>query len=86
MYATPKEPPGGDIVVMVGDTGAGLMIMESALVSLPALFVASTVKLNVPDAEGVPDITPADERVRPLGRLPDAMDQVAAGYPVAVRV
>ena len=58
--------------------------MENALVSLPAAFVASTVKLNVPDAEDVPDITPADERVRPPGRLPTTTFQVAAS-PLAVR-
>jgi len=53
--------------------------MESALLSLPALFTALTVKLNVPDAVGVPDIAPSDERFRPPGRLPDAIDQVTAG-------
>jgi len=62
------------------------MVMESALLSLPAAFTAFTVKLNIPDTEGVPDIVPPDERFRPAGRLPDVIDHVAAGCPVAVRV
>jgi len=70
---------------MVGGTGAGLMTMESAFVSLPTLFAALTVKLNVPAVEGVPDMVPSDERLRPPGRLPDAIDHVAAGCPVAVK-
>jgi len=60
--------------------------MESALLSLPAAFTAFTVKLNMPDTEGVPDITPADERLNPPGRLPADTDQVIVGSPVAVRV
>jgi hypothetical protein len=35
------------------------------------------VKLNVPAAVGVPEITPVvDDRVRPAGRVPEVIDQV----------
>ena len=48
--------PGKFIVVMVGGTGASLMTISNACVSLPASFVAFTVKLKVPLAVGVPEM------------------------------
>ena len=65
------DPPPGVVT--------GAMVIDRPTVSLPALFPAVTVKLNVPAAEGVPDIVPSDERLRPPGRLPDAIDQVIVG-------
>jgi len=55
----------------------------------PAELVALTVKVNVfnPAAVGVPDISPvAAFRLKPVGRLPAAIDQVMGVVPVAASV
>jgi len=49
-------------------------------------FTALTVKLNVPAAVGVPEITPPLERLKPPGRVPLAMLHVMGVSPLAVRV
>ena len=67
-------------------TGGAVITMDNALVSLPTLLVAFTVKLEVPATVGVPDITPAAESVKPVGRLPLANDHVIGVVPVAVSV
>lgn len=41
-----------------------------------ALSVTATVKVEVPDAVGVPEIVPELERVNPAGRLPETRDHV----------
>jgi hypothetical protein len=43
--------------------------------------LTATVKVAVPLAVGIPDITPLPESVRPAGRLPDASDHVYPGVP-----
>ena len=58
--------------------------MLNALVSLPALLTALTVKLDVPAAVGVPVMTPSAESVNPAGRLPLCKDHVMGAVPVAV--
>ena len=53
--------------------------MESAFVTetlVVAESVTITVKLKVPDAVGVPEITPFVPRVNPPGRVPAERDQV----------
>jgi hypothetical protein len=45
------------------------------------LSTTLTEKLDVPLALGVPEITPADERLRPAGREPDAIDHWYPGVP-----
>jgi hypothetical protein len=52
------------------------------------LSVAVTVKVEVPVAEGVPDITPPELRVNPDGRLPEVRAQLTIGglLVVAARV
>jgi hypothetical protein len=52
------------------------------------LSVAVTVKVEVPVAEGVPDITPPELRVSPVGRLPEVRAQLTIGglLVVAARV
>ena len=82
----PVVPVGNVVVVMVGATGAAVIAIDKFLVSLPALLVALTVKLNVPAVLGVPDITPADESVKLLGKLPFSNDHVISVVPVAVSV
>jgi hypothetical protein len=44
-------------------------------VASPALLTC-TVKLLVPEVVGVPEITPADDTLRPAGRLPLSSDHV----------
>lgn len=46
-----------------------------------ALSATATVKVAVPVAVGVPEITPALESVSPAGKLPDARDHVYPGVP-----
>jgi hypothetical protein len=46
-----------------------------------ALSVTATVKVALPLAVGVPEITPALESLRPAGKLPDASDHVYPGVP-----
>jgi hypothetical protein len=49
---------------------------DFACAGLP-LSTTLTVKFDVPLADGVPDITPVlAARVRPVGRLPDVIDQL----------
>ena len=54
------------------------------------LSVTLTVKLDVPSAVGVPEITPVDaDSVNPAGSFPELIDQLyvyGAAPPVAVRV
>ena len=63
------------------------MVMLSSFVSLPALLVALTVKVEVPSAVGVPLISPVSLfRLRLAGRLPPSMLHVMGVVPVAVRI
>jgi hypothetical protein len=60
------------------------ILILNTLVSLPALLVAFTVKLEVPAAVGVPVMTPSAESVNPAGKLPLCNDHVIGAVPVAV--
>jgi hypothetical protein len=72
---------------MVGATAPLLMTILSDLVTKPTLFVALTVKLNVPTVVGVPDINPVFVfKPKPVGRLPSVIIHVIGVVPVAVRV
>ena len=63
------------------------MTILRLLVTLPALFVALTEKLDDPTVVGVPVIAPlAVFKLRPTGRLPVAIAHVIGVVPVAVRV
>ena len=42
------------------------------VVAEPVALVAVTVKVALPDGVGVPDNTPAEDRLRPEGSVPDA--------------
>ena len=74
------------VVVIIGATAAVPIVIDSAFVSLPALLVAFTVKLNVPVAVGIPEMVPVVERDKFVGRLPLSSDHVIGVVPVAVRV
>jgi hypothetical protein len=87
LYAVPTVPPGREVVVIAGASGAGLITMESALVPSPATLRALTVKLAVSATVGVPEITPVEELSNnPAGRFPLLIDHVIDVSPVAVRV
>lgn len=49
-----------------------------------AWLVTLIVKPDVPEAVGVPLISPAVDRLRPAGRLPEDTDHVSGGSPLAV--
>ena len=52
--------------------------------SYPAEFDTFTVKLNVPAADGVPEIAPVEEfKLKPPGKLPLVICQVKGVVPVA---
>jgi hypothetical protein len=83
LYDVPTVPLGNVVVVMTGATAEVPIVIDNAFVSLPALLVAFTVKLNVPIAVGVPEIVPPEYSVSPFGRLPLANDHVKGAVPVA---
>ena len=63
------------------------MVMLSSFVSLPALLVALTVKVELPAVVGVPLISPVSLfRLRPSGRAPPLMLHLMGVVPLAVRV
>ena len=80
LYVVFTLPLGSEVVVIVGRV---LTIILNALVALPAMLVAFTVKLDVPAAVGVPEMSPAPERLKPLGKLPLSNDHVIGAVPVA---
>ena len=53
--------------------------------AFPTGFVAIIVKVNDPAVVGVPDNTPAAERVNPGGKSAGLADHVGAGEPVAAK-
>ena len=80
LYAAFCAAFGRDVVVT---DGGPTTVMLSALMAVPeAESVTCTVKLIVPVAVGVPEITPVAElRVSPAGKLSTVMDQLYDGVP-----
>ena len=67
--------------------GTAVMTILKVFVAFPTEFVALTVKLNVPSADGVPDITPvAAFKLRPAGNVRAEMSHVIGVVPVAASV
>ncbi len=64
-----------------GAAAAGLTVTVFEPVdTVPLAFVADTVNVNPPAAEGVPDSTPVTpSRARPVGNEPVATANVGAG-------
>ena len=75
MYSLPTIPEGRLDVVIVR-VAADIVIVRVFVVELVPLE-ALTVKLNVPELAGVPEIVPVDERVSPEGRVPELTDHAA---------
>jgi hypothetical protein len=66
-------------LVVVTDNPAALTAIDSCAEAVCAgdpLSLTPTVNVNDPVVVGVPVITPALDRLRPAGRLPEAIDQV----------
>lgn len=74
-------PEGRLVVVIVITVGVGgvvpVIVMESSLVALLSPSVALTVKREVPAVVGVPEIVPAELKLNPAGRVPEAIDHAA---------
>ena len=81
--------PLGSVAVTMA-RGAGLTVMLSCFVAVSAGLPESatwTVKVDVPVAVGVPEITPLLLRLKPLGSVPEAKLHVRApAPPLACRV
>ena len=70
-------------VVIIGAAGAAATVMVMVLVKLPAMFVARTLKLNLPAAVGVPVIVPVLLFIlSPGGKLEADIDHVMGVVPV----
>ncbi len=75
MYSLPTIPDGRVDVVIVR-VAASIVIVRGFVAELVPLE-ALTMKLNVPELVGVPEIVPFVLSVRPEGRLPELSDQDA---------
>jgi hypothetical protein len=64
-------------VIASGATAITIDIAADFVCTGEPLSFTVTVKLEVPVAVGVPEITPVDEaRVKPAGRAPELIDQL----------
>lgn len=59
--------------------------MVKSFADEPAEFVAWAVKENAPDVVGVPEMLPAESRVRPAGSEPERRVHVMGVEPIAER-
>ena len=65
-----------------GGVGAGAIVMCNALeADRLAASVTLAVKSKPPAVVGVPETTPAPDKVKPAGRVPPADDQVYGVVP-----
>jgi hypothetical protein len=85
LYATLTVPEGNDELLTTGAGGvAGLITRFNCFVPVPATLAAESVMVNVPDAVGVPLITPLDVfTLSPAGN-PDAPKVVGVFVAVIV--
>ena len=73
--------------VIDGGTGSLMTIVKALVASGFIPLLALTVNVNVPTADGVPEMIPDDGvSVNPVGKEPDIMLQVIGVVPVAARV
>ena len=84
MYATANTPEPGAALVIVGAVGPAVMLMLNDCVDTGRIpFEAVTVPLKAPTTVGVPEITPAVLRLRPVGSTPAVTAKVIVAVPVA---
>lgn len=81
-YAVPTVSPASDVVEILS-AGAAMEMLNAAVWVSTGLLISETETVNgkVPLAAGVPVIDPPVLRLKPEGRLPDAMDQVYGAAP-----
>ncbi len=71
---------GGATLVITGAAEAGLIVMEKFWVATGLTpLVAVTVPVNAPLLVGVPEITPAVLKLKPVGKLPEVTLNVGTG-------
>jgi hypothetical protein len=78
-YAVPNvAAASGEVVVILNATPAAFTVIERAFVTVPAAASVTVIlALTVPTADGVPEMTPAELRAKPVGSaLPPATVQV----------
>jgi hypothetical protein len=84
LYDTPTVPA-ASVAELVMTRGAGLIVMLSCLLTFWGVgvpeSVAVTVKVVVPDDEGVPEKAPEVANDSPLGKLPGGTVQVTGVVP-----
>ena len=70
------ESNGEEVVMDSAGQAAGLIVREKLFCTLwganAQLSVAVTVKENVPTVVGVPEMSPVELRLKPVGSEPDA--------------
>ncbi len=78
------EKAGLALVNTGGEGGADTLRVKvcEAFGLTPLLAVTVTVKLPV--CVGVPEMTPVDDKVIPVGRLPDVSVKLGVGKPIVV--
>ena len=85
LYAMPTVPLDGGATLV--KSGAWVMTIEKFCVALGSVpFIAVIVPLKVPVAPGVPEITPPEVSVRPVGRAPEVTVKVIGAVPDAAHV
>jgi hypothetical protein len=83
--ATPTVKVTVFALVICGGLVTGLMVMLKFWVTLPAVFAAFTAPVKVPVTVGVPLMTPALLKLRPVGNvLAVTKLKAGAGEPLAV--
>ncbi len=84
-YAVPTCPAGTELVEIVTGVTAAATVMVNDFDAVCAVGVVEsvtfTVKLNEPDAVGVPEIVPPVESVTPPGNAPELTFQVYGVVP-----
>jgi hypothetical protein len=78
-YALPFTAAGSDVVVTV--TGVATTMVNSFVAVPPAESLTSSLKPYFPAVLGVPLHTPAVERLRPGGKVPESRDHVYGDVP-----
>ena len=59
------------------------VIVKLWVAAVPTPLLAFTVPVKVPVASGMPESTPAGDKLNPAGRVPEAREKVGVGEPVA---
>jgi hypothetical protein len=79
-YTVPSVPLGTDAVVICTGVTVAATVRVKDFVAVCAVGVVASVtlavKLKGPEAVGVPEMVPTEDRVRPAGKAPELMVQL----------